>query len=150
MKTESKSERVPDELDAIQAAIDELARSRAPIQAAHKRDAALHAARVKLADMQAIANAEDKLGPRGSAFEAVETPDGVLIFKPATEPRFRTWQDIDKPTTADVSDLISACRFSPDSDQFDTLLRRFPGVSIACVAAVQSLAGFRRDKLAGN
>lgn len=105
----------------------------------------------KLANAQAVRDAEEKYGPVGKSIAVVPTDHGVVIVKKPNHVLFRKWRDSDDMTScAKMEEFITPSVVYPSRAQFGTIIQDQPALIDTVCTQVASLAGFRLKGAAGK
>lgn len=116
---------------------------------AERADArAIARAEQALLDEQALQDAIEKHGDVGEEIATVQTPLGLIIVKRASSMRFRRFQDLEKPKTEEVLQLVSPCVVHPTPAQFSVILDKYPAALMTLAGQIIALAGQGSEELA--
>lgn len=140
---EAKATSTEDQIAALERRIAE---KRASAKAAREQ-----AARVQhLADLEAIAKAQDELGEQGLHFSVLETPLGVIILKRPHEAMMRRFNDAGLSKqglrAAALDQLLRPSIVHPSLDRYDEIVKEFPGFSAIAANRVYELAGRAKEE----
>lgn len=137
----------PTDAAALRTQLAELRAKREDREAAEAPARELERLKRELRDEQALESAIAKHGRVGEHLATVDTPAGlVIVCKPST-PKFRRFQDLDKPSTEDVLALLRPCVVWPPAGELDVLLNDLPAALSTIAQAVIYLAGQRREAM---
>ena len=81
-----------------------------------------------------------ELGPRGTQFEIIDTPEGPIVVRLGEAVLFKRMRD--KPGEANSEDLqnfVSPCVVHPDKAAFSAMIEKRFGVLMRCSAALITL-----------
>lgn len=128
----------------------ELLTAKERLALAREEKAKREAERVALADARELeileleAKLEGELGPRGEAFEIVETVEGPIAIKLGEAVLYQRFQ-ASKFTEADTNDFVFSCVVHPSQAKYQEIVGKRPGIAGRCALALGSLFGVRRE-----
>lgn len=134
---------------AAKAARSALAKSRAEKTAQLELEAAVEAEERALKDEQALACAEDEIGPVGKKICTVPTDLGIVILKKPHPAVYNRFQDKGELTTRALTEFVQPSLVYP-KDRFDQILDELPATLALCGNAIAELAGARRVETQGK
>lgn len=137
-------------LAKAKAARAELARAREEREERAAKEERVAAEERAVRNEEAIAKAVEEHGPVGRTLAVVDTDLGVVIVKRPHQATFRKFQDAGSTKTAAVEQLVRPCVVHPSPDQLDRILDELPATLIRLADAVCTLAGMRREEVAGK
>jgi hypothetical protein len=139
-----------DELAKVRAERAALSEARAQREEARSIAEQLENETRALRDEQAIAKAEEEIGPQGKRIMCIQTDMGVVIVKKPHAVSFRKFQDKGETDHEDLLKLVSPCLVYPSKEQFAVLLDDLPATLQRCANAVATLAGVRVKEVTGK
>lgn len=127
---------------------DRLASARAAKEA--KEAAAKAAADVReLETLELEAKLEDMFGPRGQAFELVETLEGPIAVK-LGEGILHTRFQASKMDDAAIDEYVRPCVAHPTKEKYLEMVGRRPGLALRCASALATLYGAKDARDSGK
>lgn len=138
-------------LEAARAKRAELDGARAEREAASALEAEVEEEERKLANAQAVADAEEKHGKVGKGIAVVPTSHGVIIVKKPNHVLFRKWRDDDEMTScAKMEEFITPAVVYPSKAEFSRIINDQPALIDTVCTQVAALAGFKLKGAAGK
>lgn len=92
---------------------------------------------------------ESMYGPRGQAFEIVETIDGPIAVK-LGEAVLHTRFQASKVSDTDINDYVFPCVVHPPRETYLALVAKRPGLGLRCASALATLFGAKDARDAGK
>ncbi|MDQ2782607.1 MAG: hypothetical protein M3Y26_08770 [Actinomycetota bacterium] len=95
----------------------------------------------------------DELGPRGAAFEMVDSGDlgeGFLVVKLGSEVLLKRFVASKTTTPEDISQFVRPCLVHPAPELFDEIVSRRPALASRAAHALMNLFGLKKEDEAGK